>query len=103
MSPDPNFHTDEVFDNPAMQIRILAYQIAYARDRVLHGDWTEKYAREAIVTATAATESKLRNSHGCSFVNLYGNLTTGCRALLTWSYVDKDGAKESGQSHPSIQ
>ena len=51
----------------------------------------------------AATESKLRNSHGCSFVNLYGNLTTGCRALLTWSYVDKNGIKDSGQSHPSIQ
>lgn len=102
MTKDPNFKVGDAV-GPAEQIGLLQYQIAYARDRVLHGDWTEKYAREAIVTATAATESKLRNSHGCSFVNLYGNLTTGCRALLTWSYVDKDGAKESGQSHPSIQ
>jgi hypothetical protein len=87
---------------PAHVIRGLSYQIAYARERVLQGDWTDKFARERIQLCVAVAEDNLRLSHGCKAVTIYANLTTGCRALLTWSYVDRNGEKDAGSVHPSI-
>ena len=99
---DPNFKTEDAV-GPAEQIGLLQYQIAYARDRVIQGDWSTSYAKDAIEFATIATELKLRHVHGCSYVDIYANLSYGARAIFRWSYVDRNGAKESGQSHPSIQ
>ena len=95
-------HLPDMLASPAHVIRGLSYQIAYARDRVLQGDWTDKFARERIQLCAAVAEDNLRLSHGCKAVTIYANLTTGCRALLTWSYVDRNGEKDAGSVHPSI-
>jgi hypothetical protein len=95
-------HVPDMLATPAHVIRGLSYQIAYARDRVLQGDWTEKFARERIQLCAAVAEDNLRMSHGCKAVTIYANLTTGCRALLTWSYVDRNGEKDAGSVNPSI-
>lgn len=100
--PDPMSHSPEMLASPSHVIRGLSYRIAFARDRVLQGDWSEKYAREAIVTAGQASENELRNIHKCREVSVYANLTTGCRALLTWSYVDRNGQKDEGSVHPTL-
>ena len=100
--PDPMSHVPDMLATPAHVIRGLSYQIAYARDRVLQGDWTDKFARERIQLCAAVAEDNLRLSHGCKAVTIYANLTTGCRALLTWSYVDRNGEKDAGSVHPSI-
>ena len=100
--PDPMSHVPDMLASPAHVIRGLSYQIAYARDRVLQGDWTDKFARERIQLCAAVAEDNLRLSHGCKAVTIYANLTTGCRALLTWSYVDRNGEKDAGSVHPSI-
>ena len=100
--PDPMSHLPDMLASPAHVIRGLSYQIAYARDRVLQGDWTDKFARERIQLCAAVAEDNLRLSHGCKAVTIYANLTTGCRALLTWSYVDRNGEKDAGSVHPSI-
>ena len=100
--PDPLAHLSDMLATPAHVIRGLSYQIAYARERVLQGDWTDKFARERIQLCAAVAEDNLRLSHGCKAVTIYANLTTGCRALLTWSYVDRNGEKDAGSVHPSI-
>lgn len=100
--PDPMSHLPDMLATPAHVIRGLSYQIAYARERVLQGDWTDKFARERIQLCAAVAEDNLRLSHGCKAVTIYANLTTGCRALLTWSYVDRNGEKDAGSVHPSI-
>ena len=100
--PDPMSHLPDMLASPAHVIRGLSYQIAYARDRVLQGDWTEKFARERIQLCAAVAEDNLRLSHGCKAVTIYANLTTGCRALLTWSFVDRNGEKDAGSVHPTM-
>ncbi len=100
--PDPLAHSAEMLASPAHIIRGLSYQIAYARDRVLQGDWTEKFARDRIILCGAIAEANLRTMHGCKQVSIYANLTTGCRALLTWSFVDRNGEKDAGSVHPTM-
>jgi hypothetical protein len=100
--PDPMSHVPDMLASPAHVIRGLSYQIAYARDRVLQGDWSEKFARERIQLCAAVAEDNLRMSHGCKAVTIYANLTTGCRALFTWSFVDSNGEKDSGSVHPTM-
>jgi hypothetical protein len=95
-------HVPDMIASPAHVIRGLSYQIAYARDRVLQGDWTEKYARERIAVSAAVAEENLRDSHNCMAVSIYANLTTGCRALFTWYYIDRNGNKEAGSVHPTM-
>jgi hypothetical protein len=95
-------HVPDMIASPAHVIRGLSYQIAYARDRVLQGDWTEKFARERIQLCAAVAEDNLRLSHGCKAVTIYANLTTGCRALFTWYYIDRNGNKEAGSVHPTM-
>ena len=100
--PDPLAHLADMTASPSHVIRGLSYQIAYARDRVLQGDWTEKYARERIQVCAAVAEENLRESHNCMAVSIYANLTTGCRALFTWTYVDRNGEPSKGSMHPTI-
>jgi hypothetical protein len=50
----------------------------------------------------AVAEENLRESHNCMAVSIYANLTTGCRALLSWSYVDRNGEPSEGKMHPTI-
>jgi len=100
--PDPLSMSPDMLASPAHVIRGLSYQIAYSRDRVLQGDWTEKYARQRIAMCAAVAEENLRESHNCMAVSIYANLTTGCRALFTWTYVDRNGEKDSGSIHPTI-
>jgi hypothetical protein len=95
-------HVPDMLASPAHVIRGLSYQIAYARDRVLQGDWTEKFARERIQLCAAVAEENLRESHNCMAVSIYANLTTGCRALFTWYYIDRNGNKEAGSVHPTM-
>ena len=100
--PDPLAHLADMTASPSHVIRGLSYQIAYARDRVLQGDWTEKYARKRIQVSAAVAEENLRESHNCMAVSIYANLTTGCRALFTWYYIDRNGNKEAGSVHPTM-
>ena len=100
--PDPLSMSSDMLASPAHVIRGLSYQIAYARDRVLQGDWTEKYALGRIQVCAAVAEENLRESHNCMAVSIYANLTTGCRALLTWSYIDRNGEPSEGKMHPTI-
>jgi hypothetical protein len=100
--PDPLAHLADMTASPSHVIRGLSYQIAYSRDRVLQGDWTEKYALGRIKVCAAVAEENLRESHNCMAVSIYANLTTGCRALFTWTYVDRNGEKDSGSVHPTI-
>ena len=100
--PDPLAHLADMTVSPSHVIRGLSYQIAYARDRVLQGDWTEKFALGRIQVCAAVAEENLRESHNCMAVSIYANLTTGCRALFTWTYVDRNGEKDSGSVHPTI-
>lgn len=100
--PDPLSMSPDMLASPAHVIRGLSYQIAYARDRVLQGDWTEKYALGRIQVCAAVAEENLRESHNCMAVSIYANLTTGCRALLTWSYIDRNGEPSEGKMHPTI-
>ena len=95
-------HVPDMLATPAHVIRGLSYQIAYARDRVLQGDWTEKFARQRIVACGSLAQDNLAQMHGCKAVSIYANLTTGCRALLTWSYVDRNGDKDAGSVHPTM-
>ena len=100
--PDPLAHPHDMLASPAHIVRYLSYQIAYARDRVLQGDWTEKYARERIVLCAAIADDNLVGMHSCRNVSIYANLTTGCRALLTWPYIDRNGKKDSGSVYPTL-
>jgi hypothetical protein len=50
----------------------------------------------------AVAEENLRESHNCMAVSIYANLTTGCRALFTWYYIDRNGNKEAGSVHPTM-
>lgn len=100
--PDPMSHSPDMLATPASVIRDLTYDIGYARDRVLQGDWTEGYSRRYIAESALRAETALRKHHGCRSVSIYANLTTGCRALLTWSYVDRNGNKDGGSIHPTL-
>ena len=100
--PDTMSHVPDMLASPAHVIRGLSYQIAYARDRVLQGDWTEKYARDKIVLCGCIAEENLKQLHGCTDIFVYCNLTTGCRALLTYAYTDRNSKTEVGHIHPTI-
>ena len=58
--PDPLAMSPDMLASPAHVIRGLSYQIAYARDRVLQGDWTEKYALGRIQVCAAVAEDARR-------------------------------------------
>lgn len=100
--PDPTSHAPDMLATPAHVIRDLAYQVGYARERVLQGDWTEAYSRKWIVNAGILAETRLRKDHGCKLVTIYANLTTGFRALLIWSFVDRNGDKFADSIHPTL-
>jgi len=100
--PDSLSMSRDMLASPGHIIRGLSYQIAYARDRVLNGDWTEKFARERIELCAALADQNLQQVHGCKQVSVYANLTTGCRALLSWSYVTLDGTKDTGSTRPTL-
>ena len=100
--PDPLSMSPDMLASPAHVIRGLSYQIAYCRDRVLQGDWTEKFARDRVVLCGCIADDNLRLMHNCTAVTIYANLTTGCRALLSWSYVDRNGEPSEGKMHPTI-
>jgi hypothetical protein len=88
--------------NPSQEIQTLIRGIVYARDRVMQGDWTPKYANEQIGQQTAEAEQMLI-FFGCTDVDIYAHLSTSGRALLKWRYRDKDGELFTGTLHPTSQ
>ena len=88
--------------NPSQEVQTLIQGIAYARDRVLQGDWTPKYANEQVAQQAAEAEQMLV-FFGCTAVALYAHLSPSGRALLKWRYRDKDGEMFTGNLHPTSQ
>lgn len=88
--------------NPSQEVQTLIQGIGYARDRVLQGDWTPKYANEQVAQQAAEAEQMLV-FFGCTDVDLYAHLSPSGRALLKWRYRDKDGELFNGTLHPTSQ
>jgi hypothetical protein len=88
--------------NPSQEVQTLIMGIGYARDRVLQGDWTPKYANEQVAQQANEAEQMLV-FFGCTDVDIYAHLSPSGRALLKWSYRDKDGELFYGTLHPTSQ
>ena len=88
--------------NPSQEVQTLIVGIGYARDRVMQGDWTPKYANEQVAQQAAEAEQMLV-FFGCTDVDIYAHLSPSGRALLKWSYRDKDGELFTGTLHPTSQ
>jgi hypothetical protein len=88
--------------NPSFEVQTLSVGIGYARDRVLQGDWTPKYANEQVAQQAAEAEQMLV-FFGCTDVDIYAHLSPSGRALLKWRYRDKDGELFTGNLHPTSQ
>ena len=86
--------------SPALELQTLIRTIGYTRDRVLQGDWTPKYANEQVTIEANAAEQMLV-FFGCTDVDIYAHLSPSGRALLKWSYRDKDGEVLSGTCYPT--
>ena len=86
----------------SQEIQTLIRGIVYARDRVMQGDWTPKYANEQVVQQAAEAEQMLV-FFGCTDVDLYAHLSPSGRALLKWRYRDKDGELFTGNLYPTSQ
>lgn len=97
--PDPTSHSFEMFTNPDIIIRELTYAVAYARERVIHGDWTAKYAVKAIGKAVTIAEDNLTGC-GCTEIDLYANLSASGRATFRYYYLDRNGVVALGSGHP---
>ena len=88
--------------NPSQEVQTLIQGIAYARDRVMQGDWTPKYANEQVAQQAAEAEQMLV-FFGCSDVDIYAHLSPSGRALLKWGYHDRHGEVFNGNLHPTSQ
>jgi hypothetical protein len=88
--------------NPSFEVQTLSVGIGYARDRVMQGDWTPKYANEQVAQQASEAEQMLV-FFGCTDVDIYAHLSPSGRALLKWSYRDKDGELFTGTLHPTCQ
>ena len=86
--------------NPSQEVQTLIVGIGYARDRVLQGDWTPKYANEQVTIEANAAEQMLV-FFGCTDVDIYAHLSPSGRALLKWSYRDTTGELFTGSLHPT--
>lgn len=86
--------------NPSTEIQTLARAVVFARDRILQGDWTSKYANEQVDQQTRECEQMLI-FYGCTDVNVYAHVSPSGRALLKWSYRDTDGEYHQGSVHPT--
>jgi hypothetical protein len=88
--------------NPSQEVQTLIVSIGYARDRVMQGDWTPKYANEQVAQQANEAEQMLV-FFGCTDVDIYAHLSPSGRALLKWSYREKDGELFTGTLHPTSQ
>ena len=86
--------------NTSLEIQALARNIVYARDRVLQGDWTPKYANEQIAQQAREAEQMLV-FFGCTDVDIYAHISPSGRGLFKWRYRDKDGEVFSGTCYPT--
>lgn len=86
--------------NPSTEIQTLARGVVFARDRVLQGDWTPKYATQQVDQQTHECEQMLI-FFGCTDVNVYAHVSPSGRALLKWSYRDSAGELFTGSLNPT--
>ena len=86
--------------NPSTEVQTLARAVVFARDRVLQGDWTPKYANEQVEQQTHECEQMLI-FYGCTDINVYAHVSPSGRALLKWAYRDKDGELFTGNIVPT--
>ena len=86
--------------NPSTEIQTLARAVVFARDRILQGDWTSKYANEQVDQQTRECEQMLI-FYGCADVNVYAHVSPSGRALLKWSYRDNAGELFHGTLSPT--
>jgi hypothetical protein len=86
--------------NPSHEVQTLARGVVFARDRVLQGDWTPKYANQQVEQQTHECEQMLI-FFGCTDINVYAHVSPSGRALLKWRYRDKDGELYTGNVIPT--
>jgi hypothetical protein len=82
------------------EIQALARNIVYARDRVMQGDWTPKYANEQVAMQAREAEQMLV-FFGCTDVDIYAHISPSGRGLFKWRYRDKDGELFNGTCYPT--
>ena len=85
MTPDPAAHGP--LTNPRVAINILLGQAAYASDRVIQGDWSERYANKLLRQQSDECASVLR-SLGSPGPIAYAGISAGGRALVRWEYLE---------------
>ena len=71
----------------------------YARDRVIQGDWTTKYALQRLTDEADTAEVFLRHI-GCPDAKVYASITAAARPLVSYSYT-WNGETREGHSHPT--
>jgi hypothetical protein len=87
---------------PAQEVQNLVQSMAYARDRLLQGDWTPKYVQKQVDDSAAECAQMLR-FFGCTEVFIYAHISPAGRALLKWGYHDRHGEVFNGTLHPTSQ
>lgn len=87
MTPDPAAHGP--LTNPRVAINILLGQAAYASDRVIQGDWSERYANKLLRQQSEECTAVLRSlgSNG-PYAYVYAGISAGGRALVRWEYLE---------------
>jgi hypothetical protein len=60
--------------NPSTEVQTLARGVVFARDRVLQGDWTPKYANQQVEQQTHECEQMLI-FYGCTDINVYAHVS----------------------------
>ena len=93
---------DNNIGSPSQEVQNLIQSMAYARDRILQGDWTPKYANQEVDKAASECGQMLR-FFGCTDVFIYAHISPAGRGLLKWGYRDKDGELFNGTLHPTSQ
>lgn len=81
--PDPNSH--EPITNPSVVIHTLLASASYASDRVIQGDWTERFANKKLMQEAAFAVSALRHI-GAKSPDVIAVISAGARAFVRWEY-----------------
>lgn len=94
MSPDPAAHGP--LTNPRVAINILLGQAAYAADRVIQGDWSERYANKKLMADARAAEAGLR-ALGAGSPDAMAVISAGARAFVRWEYLWNGETRQGAQ------
>jgi hypothetical protein len=94
MSPDPNAHGP--LTNPSVVIQSLLASASYAADRVIQGDWSERYANKKLMAEARAAEAGLR-ALGAESPDTIAVISAGARAFVRWEYLWNGETRQGAQ------